>query len=275
LKTDRRKQASDRPSREKPRTPEGFLMRTAFALAAVLAAGAPLAAAADPPPLRSLVFDVSYSAHSTHEKRTSGFNGAYGGGLMNGAGGPPSGSATAAVGLDGSDSGKMTLDVIAATKDGGLVVDAAYTGKLGGQPKLRIVVFPDGRLSADPTKSIDPAVVQVLPLLARGFIANRDVAPGSSWVMPAPPPLKGSTTYRVTALDGQYATLALEGSRTMGGVNGFDETDRGTAKYATDLIVPVSYDVSSHIRREPAMDETVTTDARLVVTLVSDSFAKK
>jgi hypothetical protein len=248
-------------------------MRTAFALAALLAAAAPLGArAADPPPLRSLVFDVSYSAHSLHEKKTSGFNGAYGGGVSAGA---PSGNATAAVGLDGSDAGRMTIDVIAAAKDGGLVVDAAYTGKLGGQPKVRVVLYPDGRLSADPTKTLDPAVVQVLPLLARGFIANRNVSPGSTWTEEAPPPLKGSTTYRVTALDGQYATLALEGSRTMSGVNGFEETDRGTTKYATDLVVPVAYDVNSRIRRQPNMDETVTTDAHLVVTLVSDSFAKK
>jgi len=250
-------------------------MRTAFALAALLAAGAPLGArAADPPPLRSIVFDVAYSAHSTHEKRTSGFNGAYGNGMNTGPaalGGP----ATAAVGLDGTDTGRMTVDVIAAAKDGGLVVDAAYAGKLGSQPKTRIVVYPDGRLSADPTKTLDPTVVQVLPLFARGFIANRDVSPGSSWTTPAPPPLKGSTTYRVTALDGQYATLALEGSRTLSGVNGFEETDRGITKYATDLIVPISYDVNSHIRREPSMDETVTTDAHVVVTLVSDSFVKK
>ena len=250
-------------------------MRTPLALAAVLLVAAPLAAsAADPPPLRTLVFDVAYSAHSTHEKRTSGFNGAYGNGVTSG-GAAIAGPATAAVGLDGTDTGRMTVDVIAAAKDGGLVVDAAYAGKLGSQPKVRVVIYPDGRLSADPTKTLDPTVVQVLPLFSRGFIANRDVSPGSSWASPAPPPLKGSTTYRVTALDGQYATLALEGTRTMSGVNGFEETDRGTTKYATDLIVPVSYDVNSHIRREPSIDETVTTDAHIVVTLISDSFAKK
>ena len=253
-------------------------MRCLLALGAFAAFVSPLAAlcadAPSPPPLRSLVFDVTYSAHSKHEKKTSGFNGGYGGDPGSGGAGV-SGSGTAAIAVDGSDSGRLTIDVIAATKESGLVVDAQYSGKLGSQPKMRIALFADGRLSADPTKTIDPAVLHVLPLLARGFIANRDVNPGSSWTIAAPPPMKGSTTYRVTALDGQYATLALEGSRSMSGASGFDETDRGTTKYATDLVVPVSYDVTSRIRRQLAMDESVTTDAHLTVTLVSDTFAKK
>jgi hypothetical protein len=253
-------------------------MRCLLALAAFAGFVSPLGAlAADapaPPPLRSLVFDVAYSAHSKHEKKTSGFNGGYGGDPGAGSAGV-SGSGTAGIAVDGSDNGRLTIDVIAAPKDGGLVIDAQYSGRLGNQPKMRIALYADGRLSADPTKTIDPAVLHVLPLLARGFVSNRDVSPGATWTVAAPPPLKGSTTYRVTALDGQFATLALEGSRSMSGTSGFEETDRGTTKYATDLIVPISYDVNSRIRRQLAIDESVTTDAHLTVTLVSDTFAKK
>jgi hypothetical protein len=255
-------------------------MRSLLALAALAAFVSPLAAvAADAPsvrPLRSLVFDVAYSAHSKHEKKTSGFNASTGGGDPTAlTPGISAGSGTAAIAVDGSDSGRLTIDVIAATQDAGLVVDVQYESKLGHQPKMRVALLPDGRLTADPTKTIDPAVLHVLPLLARGFIANRDVSPGSSWTVAAPPPLKGSTTYRVTALDGQFATLVLEGSLSMTGASGFDETDRGTTKYATDLIVPVSYDVNSRVRRQLGVDESVTTDAHLTVTLVSDTFAKK
>ena len=76
-------------------------------------------------------------------------------------------------------------------------------------------------------------------------------------------------------LDGERATIALEGSISLPGVNGFDETDRGTTTYATDLISPVSYDINSRIHRQLGVDESVTTDTHLVATLVSDSFAKK
>jgi hypothetical protein len=177
--------------------------------------------------------------------------------------------------MDGSDSGRLTIDVIAATPDGGLVVDVAYAGKLNGAPKMRVALYPDGRLSADPTKMLGPEALHILPLLARGFMADRTVQIGASWTVQAPPPAKGATTYRVSGVNGANATLSLEGSLSVGGVNGFDESDRGTTTYATDLISPLSYDLSAHIRRQIAGDETITTDAHLVATLVSDSFAKK
>ncbi|MBV8371371.1 MAG: hypothetical protein JO036_20860 [Candidatus Eremiobacteraeota bacterium] len=252
-------------------------MRSLLALGIVIAFAVPAAAAAaDHPikPLRTLVYEVQSSAHTTHEKKTSGFNGAYGGG-PGGAAAMTSGSATAGVGLDGNDSGTLTIDVIAATPDGGLVVDTAYAGQLSSQPKIRVALYPDGRLSADPSKPLGPEALHILPLLARGFVANRDVSPGSSWTMSAPPPAKGSTTYRVSALDGDRATIALEGSISLPGVNGFDETDRGTTTYATDLISPVSYDVSERIHRQLGVDESLTTDTHMTVTLVSDTFAKK
>ncbi|HZX68921.1 MAG TPA: hypothetical protein VFE70_08550, partial [Candidatus Elarobacter sp.] len=91
----------------------------------------------------------------------------------------------------------------------------------------------------------------------------------------APPPAKGSTTYRVSGVQGETATIALEGSLSLGGVNGFDESDRGSTVYQTDLISPLSYDVTSRIRRQISIDETITTDAHLVATLVSDTFRKK
>ena len=56
-------------------------MRPVVLLSALALLAQPLAAfAADAPakPLRQLVYDVTYSAHSVHTKKTSGFNGGYG-----------------------------------------------------------------------------------------------------------------------------------------------------------------------------------------------------
>jgi hypothetical protein len=254
-------------------------MRCLLALGIVAAFAVPVAAtAADQPikPLRTLVYTVQSTAHSTHEKKTSGFNAAYGTNPMGlGSAGVSSGNGTAEIGLDGNDSGTLTIDVIAATPDGGLVVDSAYAGQLSSQPKIRVALYPDGRLGADPAKPLGPEALHILPLLARGFVANRDVSPGSSWTMSAPPPAKGTTTYRVSGLDGDRATIALEGSISLPGANGFDESDRGTTTYATNLISPLSYDVTARIRRQIGVDESVTTDTHMKVTLVSDSFAKK
>lgn len=248
----------------------------AVSFIAALAAPYPAIAANDAPirPLRTLVYDVTYGAHSQHDKKTSGFNGGYGGDPNGGSPGV-GGSGTASVAMDGSDSGRLTIDIIAATADAGLVVDVSYTGRLSTQPTMRVALYPDGRLTADPTKRLGPEALHILPLLARGFMANRSIEVGASWSVAAPPPAKGSTTYRVSGMQGETATIALEGSFSVGGVNGFDESDRGSTVYATDLISPLSYDVTSRIRRQIAIDETITTDAHLVAILVSDTFRKK
>ncbi|BDE07629.1 hypothetical protein WPS_29050 [Vulcanimicrobium alpinum] len=255
-----------------------MLVRSLVA-ASLLAAGslAPsLVAAGDAPkPLRTLVYDVTYSAHSIHDKRTSGFNGAYGNGTNSGPSSVSAGNGTASIGLDGSDRGQLTVEVIAAPPSGGLVVDTAYTGRLSTQPRLRVVLFDDGRMSADPHAALGPESVHLLPLLARGFIANRDVSPGSTWTVDVPPPGHGKIDFRVSHVNGAAATLSYEGSMTVPGVAGFDEVDRGTTEYATDLLSPTGYDLVAHIRRQIGTDETITTDAHWTLTLVHDTFAKR
>ena len=259
-------------------------MRSLLAFAVAAAFAAPLAAsAADAPPparvLRQLVYDVTYSARTTHEVKSSGFNGAYGGGSGmsgdTGGSGVAAGSGSASQYMNSDDRGKLTIDVIAATQDGGLVVDAAFAGTTNAQPKTRVALYSDGRMSADPAHPLAPAVQRMLPLIARGFIADRDVSAGSTWNVPAPAPAKGSTTYRVQSSDGQRARIAIEGVMSMPGPTGFDESDQATTTYATDLVSPVSYDLTARIHRQLGMDQSMTTSAHLTATLVSDSFAKK
>ena len=61
----------------------------------------------------------------------------------------------------------------------------------------------------------------------------------------------------------------------MPGANGFDESDQGVTTYATDVVSPVSYDLTARIHRQLGMDQSVTTNAHFTATLVSDSFAKR
>jgi opacity protein-like surface antigen len=255
-------------------------MRSLLALAVAAAFAAPLAASADAPapikPLRQLVYDVTYSARTTHEVKSSGFNGGFGAGTSgDGNSSVAAGSGAASQYMNGDDRGKLAIDVIAATTDGGLVVDASFTGTVNVQPKTRIAIFEDGRISADPAHPLVPAVARMLPLIARGFIANRDVSAGSTWSIPAPAPSKGSTTYRVQSSDGQRARIAIEGVLSMPGPTGFEESDQGTTTYATDLVSPISYDLTARIRRQLGIDQSMTTSAHITATLVSDSFAKR
>jgi hypothetical protein len=253
-------------------------MRSLLAFAAAVAFAAPFAAsAADTPApkvLRQLVYDVTYSAYTRHEAKSSGFNGAYGGGSP-AAGSPSGGTGTLSQSMDGDERGTLAIDVIAAPADGGLVVDTTFTGPKNLQPKTRVAIYADGRIVVDPAHALAPETTRLLPLIARGFIANRDVSPGSSWSVPALAPAKGSTVYRVESSDGQLARIAIEGVWSVPGPTGFDQADHGVTTYATDLVSPVSFDLNSRIHRQFGTDSSMTTTAHLTAQLVSDSMAKK
>jgi hypothetical protein len=258
-------------------------MRSLLAFAVAAALGAPLAAsAADAPApakvLRQLVYEVTYSARTTHEVKSSGFNPGYGGsggGFTETNASVAAGSGATSQYMNGDDHGKLTIAVIAATQDGGLVVDTTFAGTKDPQPTTRVAVYKDGRLSYDPAHPLAPETVRMLPLIARGFIADRDVAAGSTWSVPVAAPGKGSTTYKVQSSDGHLARIAIEGLWSMPGPTGFEESDQGVTTYATDVVSPLSYDVTARIHRQLGMDQSMMTNAHFTATLVSDSMAKK
>ncbi len=243
-------------------------MRTSLVLACACIAAAPLwASAADAPkPLRTLVYRVAFSASNRNEEQTSGFTGV-GGGTGTG-GGMVSRSGSVA------DDGTLTVDVVAATADGGLVVDAAFAGTNVEQAPARVAIFADGRLSYRPGLELAPEAAYVLPLLARGMIAERQIDVNASWTSPVPAPGSGTATYRVTAVADDQATLEITRTVTVGGGRGFDETDRGTVVYDTTHLDPRSFDLTA-VLRHTVSSQYVTSTQRITANLVSDSFVKK
>lgn len=226
-----------------------------------------IASAADQTkPMRTLVYTIAYSAENRNNEQTSGFSG--GGGGTGNAGGM-----VTRVSQSGDD-GTLTVNVVAATPDGGLVVDCAFAGKSTQQATLRVAIFADGRVAPPPDAVLSPAAAYMLPLLARGIVADRTIQPGSSWSRPIAAPAKGSTTFRVTSVDGDDATLKINGTLTVPGARGYDETDDGTAVYDTAKLAPVSYDLTATSRHVLA-EQYITSNVRLTAKLVSDSFGAK
>ena len=173
------------------------------------------------------------------------------------------------------DSGTITANVVAFSGDGGLVVDASFAGKSATQPPVRVAIFRDGALSYAPGADLAPEVARVLPLLARGIVAERDVSVGSTWTIPSAPPAKGASTYHVTAVNGDTATFGIDIDVSVPGPKGFDEHGKATAVYDTARLCPTRYDLTATSRHTPTMDQYVTSNAHLTATLVSDSFAKR
>ena len=246
-------------------------MRSLLALAAAVAFAAPLAAsAADAPApvkiMRTLVYSVQYSAVTKNEEQTSGFSGAGGGVSM--------GHGSVARSSEVSDDGSLTVDVVGATPDLGLVVDASFTGKNSSQPPVRVAIFPDGRLSYDPSKPLSVEATRILPLLARGLLNGRPVEIGSTWKTEVGAPAKGATTYRILDVHGTQATIGIESDVKVPGPQGYDEQAQAKTTYATDRVCPVIVDLQARSRHSPSAEQYVTTSTHVTASLVRDSFAK-
>ena len=244
----------------------------ALGFALVLAAAAAAPAQDAPKPVRTLTYDIAYSVQTTQERLVSNL---MGGNPNNGPHTPDVGKGSVSRGFGSNDRGTLRVDVIAATGDGGLVVDATYEGREVRQPALRVAIMSDGRLIFDPKRSLSAQARRLLPLLSRGMIANRDVTPGSSWSTPFAPPAKGTTTYHVVHRDDTRAQIAITTDAIVTGPSGYDEHADGTTTYATDVLCPTAYDIRIRIRQQLTPETLESSDAHVTATLVGDTFAKK
>ncbi|HEY0382908.1 MAG TPA: hypothetical protein VGC72_11990 [Candidatus Elarobacter sp.] len=244
----------------------------ALSVALVLTAATAAPAQDAPKPVRTLTYEVAYSVQTMQETLVSNL---MGGNADNRAHTPDVGKGSVARGFGSNDHGTLHVDVIAATGDGGLVVDASYEGREARQPALRVAIMSDGRLLFDPKRLLSAQARRLLPLLSRGMIANRDVSPGSEWSTPFAPPAKGETKYRVTHLADKRATIVITTDAVVSGPNGYDEHADATATYATDVLCPTAYDIRIRIRQQLTPEKLESSDAHVTATLVRDTFAKK
>jgi hypothetical protein len=207
------------------------------------------------PPLRVIVYDVTYRVLTTSEEK--------------------SGLGTAQRSALTTDRGRLTVDVVAAPEDGRLIVDAAFAGATPDRSPIRIAISTLGDLSTDPGTPVSVAAVGVLPLLARGLLVGRDVSPGSTWDVAIPAPLRGTITYRVLHSDDEHAMLAVAGQLSIRRPDGFDSQSTATVAYDTVRLCPLHYDVTTIMRSQPSPSNHRTTTTHLVADLVSDSFANQ
>lgn len=240
----------------------------ALALIAGLVLGAAPAAGDEPKPLRTLVYEVAYTIQSSRDLHVSGLTG----GDQHAT---ESGRAAVQRGFTSLDRGTLQIDVVAAPLDGTLVVDASYTGHESRHPPIRVVIYRDGALSYDPKYTLSAQARRILPLLARGVLAERDISPGSTWSTPLAKPAAGTTTYRISHRRENLATLVIAADFTVPGPSGFEEHDDATTDYATDVLCPVTYDGRFRVRRQVGPEQLESSDLRVTARLVTDTFPKK
>lgn len=243
------------------------MFRRLLALAFVLCSAVQPAGAADASkPLRVLVYDVNYTTTTLRREHTSGFT-------EGGTSVTTSGIVDRRFG--GDDAGTLTVAIVAATQDGGLVADVTFSGKEKSQPVVRVAILQDGRLSYDPRLSLSGPAIALLPFLARGLVAERDVNPDSSWTIQAKAPSTGTTTYKVVSLDADVATIDVTSTVSVRGRDAYAESVTGRTAYAVDKLSPLSLELNGTTRRDVNMGESETTEIHLSAKLHSDSFAKR
>jgi hypothetical protein len=234
-----------------------MVFRALGASLALLVAASGVASAQQTKPLRTLTYTVAYSAVSSMRSQLTG-------GIEVGRGFEDTGYAN-------DDKGTLRVDVIAATGDLGLVVDASFAGEKTKQAPVRVAILGDGRLAFDPKLNIAPELVEFLPLLARGLLGDKDHPAGSSWSAPAPQPLAGTRMFRVTSADDTTANLSITTDAKVGGGQGYERHEESTLAYRPKLSTPVRYDTRIRLRRQ-GLNGPETTDLHLTAALATDSF---
>ncbi len=227
------------------------------------AAAVPLAvsAAEAPKALRSLTYDLRLSAStngiversaigtagSTHEDFTGG----------------------------GESKGTITVDIVAATADSGLVADVSETATNRTHPKVRVAITAAGALSYDPQQSrnITDEEDTLLRWLARGFVTADDRSAGAAWsVDTTAGGHRGAEHYRVVAVDGTVLNLDFKAEAKSGGLGGGDMTRTGSLVYDAKFAVPRSASYKD-IEHRQQIGTFVTTELTVSLTLAADTFA--
>ncbi|MBV8601101.1 MAG: hypothetical protein JO359_05985 [Candidatus Eremiobacteraeota bacterium] len=170
---------------------------------------------------------------------------------------------------------RIEIDVVAVTKDGGLVVDASVEGTERKAPKARIAILRDGSLSYDPKATVLEEERRLCALLRRdGF--DHELTAGAYWREPIEEKLaKGKVEYRVLRSAGSTAELEITSQVSFAGASPYDETSRTVTAYDSRLLAPQEATVRLRVRRQNAMTQVVTSDIEIHLVLAEDSFKSK
>jgi hypothetical protein len=246
---------------------------------AALAVAQPSQAADVFKPLRTLVYNVALSAGIVRHEARSGLSAGprmsrLGRSTVSGT--RSRGSGDEASGGSVHTEGTISVDVVAATGDGGLVADLAESAPERTRAKVRFAVLSDGTVTYDP-KYFDDVSEEEIALarwLARGFYSYHPQSVGAFWTVDqSGDGVVSAEHYRVLAVADRKVTLNYEFEEKHSGPDSMVATRSGSVVYDTGFIVPVRVSYEAHSRRElsDAFDESQTS---VVLTLASDSFQK-
>jgi hypothetical protein len=223
-------------------------------VAAVFCGTAVPAADAPAKVIRHMTFAATYNFQSTIDTTVSGI------------GGPASGIASNA-GAATDRRSTISVDVVAATADGGLVVDVSETST----PVFRAGISTS-ELLIPPYATVTEEEQALLPYLARGFVQSDTVSAGATWTTKPSGAASGQTTYTIKSVDEGAHTIAvaISGSSSVTGPNSSDATTTGSMTYDIRKVVPLKLNLTTRTVVSRG-DRLVTAIAHIESTLRDDS----
>lgn len=222
--------------------------------------------------IRHLAYDVRANSTLRKDERQSGLS--YVNPATHQVVGTSSGGNFDTVSHSERNSGRLDVDVVAATRDAGLVVDVRLSGTTRSLGKTRIAIFSDGALSYSPSVDLPPEIRHVLPLLGREVVTGHAV--GESWRMPLRGrDVSGDNAFRIVSDAGpERVNVEMITNMRISGPMFYDESSRTTAVYSARLTNPISLAYTGLLHQREGSQALQTIDLSVDATLVEDSFAK-
>lgn len=161
----------------------------------------------------------------------------------------------------------ITIDVVAALQDGGLVVTVS-------EPKvapLRVGITSEGTtIPIDTFRTPNIGESALLRLLARNFVVGHDDDTGSAWTLPYGPDHVGDLRVSVVKSDGPHVLLSLHGSAFETSPQTRRQQLVGSVTYDPAHTVPVAANINESISVESGAG-TQSLDYSVSYALKSDS----
>ena len=173
------------------------------------------------------------------------------------------------------DKGTIVADVLAASNDGGLIIETSEVGRETKKPHTKVGVRADGAVMSAPNADLSDEERYLVAFMARNFLPGTTVQVGQTWRQEVGGDKSTSdvTTYKVTGIDDQLVHLAVDRVASSRSVKPFDLHMTGTVDYDAKLVVPTSAKLHGILRSQNTQGyTTVTSD--IVLAIAEDSFKK-
>ena len=241
------------------------LVRFTFSLAAAAALTASVALADGAKPIRHLVYKFDVTLATTSTVHDSGIGGD----------GPVSGSTD--YHGQATDQGQITVDVVQAQPDSGLVVQISEQARnrRDSEPTM-CVVYGSGAVICDQSKGgVNEEESSLLRFLGRNFVNPASIDSKNHWQYTASDSQSQETSnYTLGTGSGDVVPITYQRVLKVAGVNGFDATTDGKITYNQKLSVPVTIVEDTTTRKSTGMGNYDTNRQQISLTLAGDSLAQ-